>query len=234
MSSPQAREAFALAAEPDARPRPLRPDPVRPELPAGPPADRARRPVRDRQHVRDGLRRDHLGHPRLGAVHRSSATRTRSARTSTRPTRPCSKTCRAAGMLENTMVLAMGEFGRTPKINPAGGRDHHPACWTILIGGGPIKGGRVVGASDEIGYAPKDRPVTPPRSPRRSTTAWASTSAPSCPARRAGRSRWSITASSRSRSCSERSGTPASHPTRDRSAWPACPRRTPRSMIVGS
>jgi hypothetical protein len=64
------------------------------------------------------------------------------------------------GMLDNTMVLACGEFGRTPKINPAGGRDHHPACWTVLFAGGPIQGGRVVGASDEIGYAPKDRPVT--------------------------------------------------------------------------
>ena len=79
------------------------------------------------------------------------------------------------GLLENTMVLAFGEFGRTPKINPAGGRDHHPACWTVLFAGGPIQGGRVVGASDEIGYAPKDRPGHHrPRSPRRSSRAWAS------------------------------------------------------------
>ncbi len=64
------------------------------------------------------------------------------------------------GLLEKTMVLAMGEFGRTPKINPAGGRDHHPGVWTIVMGGGPIKNGRVVGESDELGYAPKTRPVT--------------------------------------------------------------------------
>jgi Protein of unknown function (DUF1501) len=64
------------------------------------------------------------------------------------------------GLLENTMVLAFGEFGRTPKVNPAGGRDHHPACWTGIFSGGPIQGGRVVGASDEIGYSPKDRPVS--------------------------------------------------------------------------
>ena len=63
------------------------------------------------------------------------------------------------GHLKNTMVLAFGEFGRTPKINPAGGRDHHPGCWTVLFAGGPVQGGRVVGASDEIGYSPKDRPV---------------------------------------------------------------------------
>jgi uncharacterized protein (DUF1501 family) len=65
------------------------------------------------------------------------------------------------GLLANTIVTAMGEFGRTPKINPAGGRDHHPGVWTILMGGGPIKGGRVVGESDELGYVPKARPVTP-------------------------------------------------------------------------
>jgi hypothetical protein len=65
------------------------------------------------------------------------------------------------GMLGNTMVLAFGEFGRTPKVNPAGGRDHHPACWTVLFAGGPYRGGQAVGASDEIGYAPKDRPASP-------------------------------------------------------------------------
>ncbi len=65
------------------------------------------------------------------------------------------------GLLTNTMVVATGEFGRTPKINPAGGRDHWPQCWTMLMGGGPLKTGIVVGASDEIGAAPKDRPVSP-------------------------------------------------------------------------
>ena len=65
------------------------------------------------------------------------------------------------GLLEATMLTAMGEFGRTPKINPAGGRDHHPGVWTILMAGGPVKGGRVVGESDELGYIPKTRPVTP-------------------------------------------------------------------------
>ncbi len=65
------------------------------------------------------------------------------------------------GMLDNTLVVAMGEFGRTPKINPAGGRDHWPQCWSIAFAGGGVKGGQVVGASDEIGGFPKDRPVTP-------------------------------------------------------------------------
>src|SRR5213080_462200 len=64
------------------------------------------------------------------------------------------------GLLDSTLVVATGEFGRTPKINPAGGRDHWPACWTMIMGGGGVKGGTVVGASDDIGGAPKDRPVT--------------------------------------------------------------------------
>jgi uncharacterized protein (DUF1501 family) len=65
------------------------------------------------------------------------------------------------GLLDTTVVIAVGEFGRTPKINPAGGRDHHPGCWTMMMAGGPIKGGRVVGESDALGYAPKTRPVMP-------------------------------------------------------------------------
>jgi hypothetical protein len=65
------------------------------------------------------------------------------------------------GLLDKTMVLATGEFGRTPKVNPAGGRDHWPQCWTIIMAGGGIKGGQTVGSSDEIGGAPRDRPTTP-------------------------------------------------------------------------
>ncbi len=66
-----------------------------------------------------------------------------------------------SGLLEETMVVAMGEFGRTPKVNPAGGRDHWPQAWSTLMAGGGIQGGRVIGATDEIGAYPVDRPVTP-------------------------------------------------------------------------
>jgi hypothetical protein len=65
------------------------------------------------------------------------------------------------GLLDSTLVLATGEFGRTPRINPAGGRDHWPQCWTVVMAGGGVKGGQVVGASDAIGAAPQDRPVNP-------------------------------------------------------------------------
>ena len=65
------------------------------------------------------------------------------------------------GMLDNTLVCNLSEFGRTPKINPAGGRDHWPNCWTTYFAGGGVKGGRVVGKSDEIGAYPVERPVKP-------------------------------------------------------------------------
>jgi hypothetical protein len=65
------------------------------------------------------------------------------------------------GMLETTLVVAMGEFGRTPRLNARGGRDHWPGVWTILFAGGGIRGGQVIGASDRTGAEPQDRPVTP-------------------------------------------------------------------------
>jgi hypothetical protein len=57
----------------------------------------------------------------------------------------------ARGLLQSTVVLVMGEFGRTPTINPQAGRDHWPDCWSLLIGGGGIQGGHVIGASDSKG-----------------------------------------------------------------------------------
>ena len=63
------------------------------------------------------------------------------------------------GLLERTLVVATGEFGRTPKLNCNGGRDHWPGVWTTIFAGGGVKGGRVIGSSDAIGSEPKDRPV---------------------------------------------------------------------------
>ncbi|MBL8816230.1 MAG: DUF1501 domain-containing protein [Planctomyces sp.] len=65
------------------------------------------------------------------------------------------------GMLDTTMVCNLAEFGRTPKVNPAGGRDHWPQCFTIYFAGGGVQGGRVIGASDPVGGVPADRPVMP-------------------------------------------------------------------------
>jgi hypothetical protein len=65
------------------------------------------------------------------------------------------------GMLDETLVVAAGEFGRTPKINPGQGRDHWGACQSILLAGGGIRGGQVYGASDKIAAYVKDLPISP-------------------------------------------------------------------------
>ncbi len=67
----------------------------------------------------------------------------------------------ARGLLESTLVVALGEFGRTPRINAEGGRDHWPHCYTVLMAGGGVRGGAVFGASDKIGAYPASDPVTP-------------------------------------------------------------------------
>lgn len=65
------------------------------------------------------------------------------------------------GLLESTLVVALGEFGRTPRINKSGGRDHWPDCYTVMLAGGGVRGGAVHGASDRIGAYPAVDPVTP-------------------------------------------------------------------------
>jgi len=65
------------------------------------------------------------------------------------------------GMLERTLVAVLGDFGRTPRINNAAGRDHWNACYSILLAGGGLKGGLVYGASDRTGSSPAERPVSP-------------------------------------------------------------------------
>ncbi len=64
-------------------------------------------------------------------------------------------------MLETTMVVAVGEFGRMPRINDKAGREHWNPCYSALVAGGGIQGGRTVGSSDKRGEQPVDRPTTP-------------------------------------------------------------------------
>jgi uncharacterized protein (DUF1501 family) len=65
------------------------------------------------------------------------------------------------GLLESTLVLWIGDFGRTPIINRNAGRDHWPQCYSVVLAGGGIRGGQVIGESDRTGAAPKSQPVTP-------------------------------------------------------------------------
>jgi uncharacterized protein (DUF1501 family) len=65
------------------------------------------------------------------------------------------------GLLKTTLVLAFGEFGRSPKINDKAGREHHPNCYSALAFGGGVVGGRVIGESDARADKPHDNPLTP-------------------------------------------------------------------------
>jgi hypothetical protein len=65
------------------------------------------------------------------------------------------------GLLDETLVVMVGEFGRSPKINRGPGRDHWPHCYTALLAGAGTRGGAVYGASDKDGGHVKDQPVSP-------------------------------------------------------------------------
>ena len=65
------------------------------------------------------------------------------------------------GLLATTLVVAIGEFGRTPRINDKAGRDHWEHCYSALVAGGGVHGGRVIGESDARAERPHERPLTP-------------------------------------------------------------------------
>lgn len=65
------------------------------------------------------------------------------------------------GLLDSTLVVWMGDFGRTPIINKDAGRDHWPQCYSVVLAGGGILGGQVVGSSDRTGAFPREYPITP-------------------------------------------------------------------------
>ncbi|MBA4192118.1 MAG: DUF1501 domain-containing protein [Planctomycetaceae bacterium] len=65
------------------------------------------------------------------------------------------------GLLDSTLVIAVGEFGREPKVNDKAGREHWPGCYSALLAGGGVKGGRVIGTSDAKAAHPADTPLTP-------------------------------------------------------------------------
>lgn len=67
------------------------------------------------------------------------------------------------GLLQETVVAVLSEFGRTPRLSGRGGRDHYPGAWTNFLCGGNIRGGQAIGATDRIGSRPSDYPVEPPQ-----------------------------------------------------------------------
>jgi hypothetical protein len=69
---------------------------------------------------------------------------------------------RLRGLLDSTLIVWMGEFGRTPKINPQAGRDHFPNAWSTVLAGGGIRGGQVIGRTSADGARVEERPVSVP------------------------------------------------------------------------
>ena len=69
---------------------------------------------------------------------------------------------RSRGLLDSTLIVWMGEFGRTPKINAQAGRDHFPAAWTTVLAGGGLKAGQAVGRTSADGTTVEERPVSVP------------------------------------------------------------------------
>jgi uncharacterized protein (DUF1501 family) len=67
----------------------------------------------------------------------------------------------ARGLLGSTLVVWMGEFGRSPKINPAGGRDHWGHVFSVALAGGGVRGGQVLGSSDAVGGRPREGRLRP-------------------------------------------------------------------------
>ncbi|MEN1680218.1 MAG: DUF1501 domain-containing protein [Planctomycetota bacterium] len=78
-----------------------------------------------------------------------------------RPTAALLRDLKSRGMLDDTLVVWMGEFGRTPKINARGGRDHYPKAFNVALAGCGVRGGQVIGETDAAGAKVTDRPVTP-------------------------------------------------------------------------
>jgi len=79
-----------------------------------------------------------------------------------RPFAQLIKDLKQRGMLESTLVVWMGEFGRTPRVNARGGRDHYPKAFNVALAGGGVRGGQVIGKTDAGGSDVAERPVTVP------------------------------------------------------------------------
>ncbi|MEM6799062.1 MAG: DUF1501 domain-containing protein, partial [Planctomycetota bacterium] len=95
-------------------------------------------------------------------THQDNAEQTRTnAEQIDRPMAALIRDLKSRGMLDDTLVIWMGEFGRTPRINARGGRDHYPRAFNVALAGGGIRGGQVIGKTDAGGEKVTERPVSP-------------------------------------------------------------------------
>jgi hypothetical protein len=185
ITSGKARDAFAIDREDDKDAPALRHEHLRPKPPPRPPPRRSRHPRRRSHLAQSGqLRQPFLGHAR-----RPHEPHERPGRPHVRPGLfRFIEDLDSRGLLDETLVVALGEFGRSPEkgvstsgnVNSADGRDHWPYCYTATImAGAGIKRGYVHGESDATGSSPKSDPVHPTSCWPPSTTPSASTPTPS-------------------------------------------------------
>ena len=155
LTSSETQRAFDIQAEDPAAPRPLRAHALRAERAHGSAAGRGRRAVRD------GLLLARASSAGTPTATTSSSFATGSCPTTEQTLPTLIEDLESRGLLDDTLVVWTGEFGRTPKINKDAGRDHWPQCYTMLMAGGGMKRGFVYGASDSTAAYPKDNPCTP-------------------------------------------------------------------------
>ena len=148
ITSPEARKAFDIRAEPETLREAYGYTVARPVRPARAPAGRGGLPVRRRRSQRLGPPLHDLPQPGKGHA----------PRTSIGPSAPWSTDLDQRGLLDSTLVVMMGEMGRTPRVNTQAGRDHWSMAQSVLFAGGGVKPGQVIGATDKQAACPTDRP----------------------------------------------------------------------------
>ena len=165
LTSPETREVFDLSREPDDAAAALRPVPLRPVLPDGPAAGRSGRRGSCRSTGARTSSRSRTPATAAGTctTATSSSSRTGTPGCSTSRSRRCSTISTSAACSSETIVVAVGEFGRTPKINGKAGRDHWEHCYSGLVAGGGLKVGQV----DRRKRFPRRIPRQPPAHARR-------------------------------------------------------------------
>ena len=129
---------------------------VRPAVPDGAPAGRARRALR----AAVSWRPRQSEHRHVGCARRCQSNHTQHAAEVDRPIAGLLTDLKARGLLDSTLVVWHGEFGRMPISQRGVGRDHNPGAMTIWMAGAKIKGGQIIGASDEFGYKAEEQPIS--------------------------------------------------------------------------
>ena len=164
LTAPRVKKAFDLSEEPASLARPVWPYHLWPGLSPGPPSRRGRRAVHHcllRRHDRRARQYRRVGHAWLQHKPMYPILNNYLLPITDQTLPTLLEDLDTRGLLDETLVVWMGEFGRSPRINSMAGRDHWPKCYTALLAGGGVRRGFVYGSSDRIGAYPATDPVRP-------------------------------------------------------------------------